>query len=175
MTETRRSEKEILLIVIWQEVLESRRYERQIKTTNNRDVTGILEDLKRTEEEHKQEALKKLVGLEPGFVLNEAEFPGGKISGILLLDEKEFHFEEKLLDLNTVKDVKLLLNIIDINAKREAYVARLYSSLSMDTRDANTKEMLEEFITDEKLHLERLKSLGERIKLLYGALLEGGR
>ncbi len=175
MAGKRRGEKEILLVVIWQEVLESGRYERQIRITNNWEVRGVLEDLRKTEEKHKHEALAKLKKLEPGFVLNEREPPEGKINGIFLLDEKELFFEEKLLDLNAAKDVRLLLNIIDTDAKREAYVARLYSTLSMDTKDADTKGMLREFVADEKLHLAKLKGLGERITLLYGGLLEGGR
>lgn len=174
MAGKRRSEKEILLVVIWQEVFESRRYERQIRITNNGEVKGVLEELRKTEEEHKHDALEKLTKLEPGFVLNERELPEGKMSGIFLLDEKEFFFEEKKLDLNAAKDVRLLLNVIDTDAKREAYVARLYSALSMDTKSADTKEMLEEFIADENLHLAKLKGLGERVKLLYGSLLGGG-
>ncbi len=175
MAGKRRSENEILLVVIWQEVLESKRYERQIGITNNGEVKSVLEDLRKTEEKHKQEALGKLSKIEPGFVLNEREPPKGKISGIFLLDEKEFFFEEKLLDLNAVKDVRLLLNVIDADAKREAYVARLYSALSMDAKEADTREMLVDFIADEKLHLEKLKGLGERIKLLYAPLLGGER
>lgn len=176
MAEKIRSEKEILLVIIWQEVLERKRYEMQIRTTNNREVKAILEALRRTEDEHKQEAVKKLAAIEPGFVLDENEFPGGKISGVLLLDEKEFHYEEKLLDMNTAKDVLHLISIIDTDVKKEAYVARLYASLSADTKDAGIRKMLNGFVDDEKVHMEKLKQLGEKIKLLHGPLLDqGGR
>lgn len=171
----KRSGKEVLLMVIGQEVLERKRYERQIGVTNSRDVRDVLECLRKTEEEHARKAVGRLRELEPGFVLNEEQFAGGKISGIFLLDEKEFYFEEKLLDLNVAKDVRFLLEVIDTDVKREAYVARLYASLAADATEAATGEMLKRFVSDEKVHLEKLRALGERIRLLHAGLLEGDK
>lgn len=168
-----RDEVSILQIVLWQEVLEERRYSRQMSLITNERVGTVLEMLRKTEERHKKETLASLRKLKPGFAVNYGEFSGGKISGVLLLDEKEFYSDRDRLDLNSAEDVRTLLSIIDTNIKRESFIARLYDSLTMDAKDEMTKKMLGRFVSDEQVHLKELKKLGERIKLMNASLLAG--
>lgn len=168
-----KAEMSILQIVMWQEVLEERRYSRQMGLTTNEQVRAVLELLRKTEERHKKEALASLRKIKPEFAINESEFSSGKISGVLLLDEKEFYSDRDRLDLNSAEDVRALLSIIETNMRKEAYVARLYASLVQDSKKEETKEMLGRFVSDERVHLKELKRLGEKIKLMNASLLAG--